>query len=36
VRLRDGVVVHQLLARRDGTTARHTAELSIAPAADRA
>jgi hypothetical protein len=36
VRLRDGVVVHQLLARRDGTTRRLTAELSIAPADDRA
>jgi hypothetical protein len=36
VRLRDGVVVHQLLARRDGTTARHTAELSTAPTTDRA
>jgi hypothetical protein len=36
VRLRDGVVVHQLLARRDGTTRPLTAELSIAPATDRA
>ena len=36
VRPREGVVVHQLLARRDGTTARHTAELSTAPTTDRA
>jgi hypothetical protein len=36
VRLRDGVVVHQLLARRDGTTRRLTAELAIAPPAERA
>jgi hypothetical protein len=36
VRLGDGVVVHQLLARRDGGTRRLTAELSTAPPADRA
>jgi hypothetical protein len=36
VRLADGVVLHQLLARRAGTTIRNTAELSIAPAADHA
>jgi PhoD-like phosphatase len=36
VRLADGVVLHQLLARRNGNTIRNTAELSIAPATDRA
>jgi hypothetical protein len=34
VRLADGVVLHQLLARRGRRTMRNTAELSIAPATD--